>query len=181
MPECLLYSLDKIKKISGFDTKQFTDFLTYRFSSSLNTNKQEEQLYFYYAIKQFSNSETILKNFVSSVLTTNNQILISYFLIDELINKEQYNSAFGEKKEELWLQNYHYLLKHDKTNIETLIPANAVNTKQKDSYKNFYNQNLSESIPLLKPITEVSNTITDYLEKRFSSYTKNQNIDNESA
>lgn len=81
----------------------------------------------------------------------------------------------------MWLQNYHYLLKYDKTNIETLIPANAVNTKQNDSYKNFYNQNLSESIPLLKPITEVSNTITDYLEKRFSSYTKNQNIDNESA
>lgn len=181
MPECLLYSLDKIKRISGFDTKHFTDFLTSRFSSSLNTNKQEEQLYFYYAIKQFSNSETILKDFVSSVLTTNNQILISYFIIDELINKEQYNNAFGEKKEELWLQNYHYLLKYDKTDIDTLIPANAVNTKQKDSYKKFYNENISKSVPLLKPITEVGHTITDYLKKRFSSYTKNQDIDNESA
>ena len=40
---------------------------------------------------------------------------------------------FDEKE---WLQNYHYLLTYDKSNLEILIPAKA---KGKKSEKNYYN------------------------------------------
>lgn len=166
MPECILYSVDKVKNMGGFDYNKFRDFLEARYKSSLNFNRYEEQLYYYYAIKKCENDEMLIK-YKKEVLNSENQILISYYLIDGIIQKEEYEIDVSENK---WLQNYHYLLKYDKDNINILIPKYATKEKQKNSYRTFYKTNIDKNLSIVCPIDKLQEQISNYLKKRIQAY-----------
>lgn len=165
MPEAILYSLHKIKEIEGFDTDKFKDFVIARFNASLNGERQEEQVYFYYAVKLCGFDSELLR-FKEKVLRTENQILISYYICDGLITKEDYQKYIDNHSESEWLQNYHYLLKYDKSNTAILIPEIVKKENQKKSYTDFYKLNLDNDIPIVKPICQVTGDIERFLKIR---------------
>jgi hypothetical protein len=157
--------------MKGFDLSKFKEFLWLRFDATLKTEKYEEQLYFYYAIKECQ-FDDILGEFKEPVLNSKNQILISYFLIDGIIEKDDYSHFISDAKESEWLQNYHYLLVYDKNNIDILLPSKATKDKQKKSYHDFYKLNIDSNIPLLNPITKVTEDIKKFIKERINSYFK---------
>lgn len=168
MPESILYSLDKIMNMKEFDHNMFKAFIELRFKSSLETEKHEEQLYFYYAIKTCGYHD-LLKKFKDKVLKSDNQILISYFLIDRVINKEDYLEFLENPQESNWLQNYHYLLVYNDSNINILLPKFAKNN-QKNSYNIFYKNNITKQISIVKPIEKINDAINRYLDKKIKSF-----------
>jgi len=105
-------------------------------------------------------------NFKEKVLRTDNQILISYYICDGVISKEDYQKYIDNYSESEWLQNYHYLLKYDKNNTDILIPEAAKKDKQKKSYTDFYKQNLDNDILIVKPISDVTKDIDNFLKLR---------------
>lgn len=173
MPEAILYSLHKIKEIEGFDDDKFKDFVLARFNASLNGERQEEQVYFYYAVK-ICGFDCELLRFKEKVLKTENQILISYYICDGLISKEDYQKYIDNYSESEWLQNYHYLLKYDKNNTDILIPEIVKKENQKKSYTDFYKLNLDNDIPIIKPICQVTGDIERFLKIRLyiAKYTR---------
>lgn len=169
MPETILYSIDKVKLMKDFNISKFKDFAFSRFKSTLQTEKFEEQIYFYYAIK-ICGFDAELNAFKEVVLQSKNQILISYFIMDGIIQKADYQAFLDNCKEEEWLQNYHYLLQHEKENIEILMPAAALKERQKNSYKSFYELNLRNNVAMLKSIEEVKRGIQSCIESKIESY-----------
>lgn len=170
MPETILYSLNKVKKMSRFDLGVFRDFALSRFNSSLQTEKFEEQVYFYYAIKICGYDDGLVE-FKDRVLNSKNQILISYFLMDKVIPKSDYQNFVTIPKESEWLQNYHYLLAYDKANLDLIIPEKAKGNKKQKSYMDFYKFNLDNSISFLKPIEKIVVDIDKFIEVKIDSYT----------
>ena len=164
VPETILYSLPKVKSIENFNFSAFREFVLARFKTSLNTDRQEEQIYFYYAIKLCA-FDADLDKFKDLVLNSTNQILISYFLMDGILSKNDYENFVSNPKESEWLQNYHYLLKYDKEKLDLLIPEKA----KGECYRVFYKENLDKGIPILKPIDEISNGIEFYIEAKLES------------
>lgn len=169
MPETILYSIDKVKLMKDFNISKFKDFVFSRFKSTLQTEKFEEQIYFYYAIK-FCGFDAELNAFKEVVLQSKNQILISYFIMDGIIQKADYQTFLDNRKEEEWLQNYHYLLQYDKENIEILMPVGATKERQKNSYKSFYELNSRNNVAMLKSIEEVKRGIQSCIESKIESY-----------
>ena len=174
MPETMLYSLFKIKNMDGFDCGAFKDFLESRYISTLNTNKNEEQVYFYYAIK-LCGFISILKRQKNKVIASANQVLISYYLLDGIISKEEYKAFLKSPKEEEWLQNYHYVLVYEPQNIELLLPKFAKKQKQKDAYYRFYEENIKQSIPIVRPVEMIAAEIENYLDKKIKTYFQQDN------
>ena len=164
VPETILYSLPKIKSIENFNFSAFREFVLSRFKTTLNTDRQEEQVYFYYAIK-LCGFDSDLDNFKGLVLNSTNQILISYFLMDGIISQNDYQDFVSNPKESEWLQNYHYALKYDKEKLELLIPEKA----KSECYKAFYKENLDKDIPILKPVDEIEDDIEIYIETKLES------------
>ena len=172
MPETIIYSLPKIKEINNFNAIKFKDFLNTRFAVSLKNKKFEDQVYFYYAMKICDFDEE-LKKLKEEVVHTGNQILISYYLIDKFISKEEYNNFFPNKREQDWLQNYHYILTYDKDNLELLIPDHAKdNDNKKKSYYDFYKENLDNNISFLRSIDQVETAVDEFIELKIHSYNK---------
>lgn len=171
MPETMLYSLTTIKQMAGFNLKTFKEFVLARFDSVLHSEKYEEQVYFYYAIKVCGLDQELYA-FKDLVLKSKNQILISYFVIDKIINKADYATFVTHPKENEWLQNYHYILVNDKSMIDMLIPENAKKDKQKSSYREFYKLNIDNNTPIMKPIKKVTEDIKKFIEAKIASYSR---------
>mgnify|MGYP000772318239 CR=1 FL=1 len=169
MPETILYSLSRIKNIHGFNRQLFKDFVYSRFKSALQTEKYEEQIYFYYAIKECAIDDRLV-DFKDDVMVSKNQILISYFLIDRIILKSDYQCFVDNPKEDEWLQNYHYLLVYDKSNLDLLIPNQAKNNKKQKSYFDFYKVNLDNNIPIVRNINKIAEDINKFVALKISSY-----------
>ncbi len=169
MPETILYSLSRIKNIHGFNRQLFKDFVYSRFKSALQTEKYEEQIYFYYAIKECAIDDRLV-DFKDDVMVSKNQILISYFLIDRIILKSDYQCFVDNPKEDEWLQNYHYLLVYDKSNLDLLIPNQAKNNKKQKSYFDFYKFNLDNNIPIVRNINKIAEDINKFVALKISSY-----------
>ena len=173
MPETIIYSLPKIKDIENFDMNKFKEFISIRFESSLRNDRHEEQLYFYYAMK-LCNFKEELEKFKTLVFRTENQVLISYYLMDKIITKEEYGSCLLNYNEKEWFQNYHYLLTYDKSNLDILIPAKAKGKKSEKNYYNFYKTNLDNNIPLLKPIDNIEIGVGKFIQAKIDSYSSKQ-------
>ena len=169
MPETILYSLSTIMQMRGFDRSAFKEFVLTRFSSVLHTERQEEQVYFYYAIK-LCKFDSELARFKDAVLHSENQILISYFILDKIITAADYQSEISNPQESKWLQNYHYLLVYDKTAIDALLPVHAKKSRQKQSYHDFYRRNLDCDIPIVRPIREIDGAIKKFVAAKIASY-----------
>lgn len=87
-PEAMLYSVDKFNEMEGFEKSKLHKFFSIRYKESLQKTYNEEQLYFYYAIKIFGYSDILSEN-KDAVINSNNQLLISYYLKDNLFKKEE--------------------------------------------------------------------------------------------
>ncbi|TRZ39233.1 hypothetical protein CEQ21_07645 (plasmid) [Niallia circulans] len=171
-PESLLYSIDKFSNMSSFENQNLKKFLKVRYKQALQKLFNEEQLYYYYAIKTLDFTD-ILINTKEAVLKSNNQLLISYYLSDELFVEEEINILKNNDDERFWFQNYHLILYSPEllSNLEAsidryLIPKRAIKERQKNAYKEFYTQNLQLEIPIIRDIPSVLDEIKDYLELR---------------
>ncbi|WP_141237742.1 hypothetical protein [Bacillus sp. X2(2017)] len=171
-PETLLYTVDKFNVMSNFEKERLYKFFQVRYREALKKQFNEEQLYFYYAIKTFEFTEILEEN-KSSVIKSNNQILISYYLKDGQFGKEYIEKLKEMVDEQYWFQNYHLILYTDdlqsdldKSIRQYLIPKYAKKEKQRDSYMEFYRQNILAGLSIVRDIPEVLEEIKDYLVLR---------------
>lgn len=168
-PESLLYSIDKFNEMTGFDKDKVFEFFRVRYIETLKSQFNDEQLYFYYAIKNLGFT-TILSEAKDWVLGTDNQILISYYLQENLLNEDDINILKAKDDELYWFQNYHLILYSDelKQNMEDsisryLIPKKATKEKQRKEYLKFYKENLGRGIAIIRDIVDVNEEIKYYL------------------
>ncbi len=180
-PEAMLYAVDKFSTMASFENNKLHKFFKVRYNEVLKESFNDEQLYYYFAIKilDFSN---ILIEAKDAVLESNNQILISYYLKDGLFGCDDINKLKTYDDEMYWFQNYHLILYSSdllsdlENSIEKfLVPINAkeqMNDKpprkakkaiQKKSYLNFYKENLESRSSIIRDISNVQEEIEDYL------------------
>ena len=108
-PEVMLYAVDKFNAMRCFDKNRLYKFFKVRYREVLQEPFNEEQLYFYYAIKILS-FENILAEAKDAVLKSDNQILISYYLKDRIFENEDIDILKLNDDEKHWFQNYHLIL-----------------------------------------------------------------------
>lgn len=178
-PEAMLYSVDKFADMSEFCKENVKKFFTIRYKESLKESFNDEQLYYYYAIKIFG-FDDILKSFSKLVTNTKNQILISYYLKDNIFDESEIEQLETLLDEKYWFQNYHLILYTDKlyTNLEDsiekyLIPEMATKLKSKENYKKFYLDNLTSRKPIIRNITDVNEEIKKYLQLKIEESESN--------
>lgn len=176
-PESLLYishimeAKDDIKGNSN--TKSF---LKARYKESLRHELHDVQLYFYYAIKVLG-FDDIVRETTDFVLQSQNQILIAYYLKDNVFSPNQISSLKAIEGEEYWFQNYHLILYTNalncdlNTNIKKyLVPKRLTvkpNTTKENRYHSFYYDNLKQGHALINDISKVTDNIKKYLELRY--------------
>ncbi|MGF6950954.1 hypothetical protein QF028_003459 [Neobacillus sp. B4I6] len=178
-PETMLYSIDKFNDMSNFNNNNLHKFFHVRYREVLKTPFNEEQLYFYYAIKIFGFTDILMEN-KSSVIDTNNQILISYYLKDGYFEKEEIDKLKENVNEQYWFQNYHLILYSsdllddlENSIVKYLIPKKVFKEKKensrekkKNSYMEFYRENISSELPIIRDIPDVLAEIEEYLALR---------------
>jgi hypothetical protein len=171
-PESMLYSVDKFSTMSKFDNEKLRKFFHVRYKEALQRLFNEEQLYFYYALKIFGFTDllTVTKG---AVIETNNQILISYYLKDGIFDQGEIDILKEKEDEQFWFQNYHLILYSpdlradlDNSIVRYLIPKRAYKEHQKNTYIEFYKKNILLEIPIIRDISGVLDEINDYLELR---------------
>jgi len=168
-PEVLLYCIDRFNDMPGFNKQKVHRFFEKRYIESLRVRFNDEQLYFYYALK-ILDFDDILNETKDLVLDSKNQILISYYLKDGIFEETEIEKLKEQEGEEYWFQNYHLILFSDelKSNLEGsiskyLIPKEANKEIQKQSYIDFYKENISSSNKIIRDIIDVNDEIKDYL------------------
>lgn len=170
-PEMLLYTVNKINNTRNFSVEKLKKFLCVRYEESLKDVLHDEQIYYFYAIKKLF-SDMDLRPTANSVLKTDNQVLISYYLKYDLFSDEQVELLKGKKEEQFWLQNYHLILfklSYDdlEENIKKyLIPKQANNLNKIKRFMDFYKSNLSNQVSFITDIENVEENVNIYLETR---------------
>ena len=171
-PESLLYTSDIFNDMGGFDNQKIKPFLKARYMEALISSFHDAQLYYYYAIKSYHLEEG-LEDTANVVLKSQNQILISYYLKDGLFSEEQLSSLKLLDNEKFWFQNYHLILYTpelqsdlDESISKYLMPRKANTESRKERYKKFYKENLILGKPIINEISDVTDNIKEYLEKR---------------
>lgn len=168
-PEALLYAIDKFNEMDNFDKKKVEKFFKVRYNEVLKESFNDEQLYYYYAIKILDFND-IIKETKSLVLESDNQVLVSYYLKDKIFDVKDINFLKGNHGEKYWFQNYHLILYTEDLQINLdesiekyLVPENAIKDKQKNTYKYFYRNNINAKKPIIREIEMVNNEIKTYL------------------
>ena len=184
-PEIMLYSIEKFKYFSYFSEEGFKKFLKKRFNEVLLKPYNEEQLYYYYAVKILG-FDDIFKETENIVVECNNQVLIAYYLKDNIFNDESIGILKSKKSEQYWFQNYHLILFTDlnmslENNIkEYLMPdgirlnptdKKSIEIKQR-TYIDFYKKNLESKISIIKDIENVSGSINEYINLKIEERVK---------
>lgn len=181
-PESMLYLSDRFSNMDKFDNQRVYKFFKVRYFEILKSNYNDEQLYYYYAIKLFGFNDLIL-NAKDLVLKSCNQVLISYYLKDDIFSIEDVQYLKNLTEEKYWFQNYHLILYNIdmlldiENNVDKyLIPKKvekSICTKQSQSdkrntYMNFYKENLSNNRAIIRDIDDVKNEIINYLELKIA-------------
>lgn len=182
-PEALLYSIDKFSQIPEFHNNNIHKFFEIRYIESLKMPCNDEQLYYFYAINLLGFSD-IISQCKDLVLNSNNQVLISYYIKDNLFTISDITSLKSCTSEDLWFQNYHLilyspdLLSDLDTSIEKyLIPKaclpeadgkESTKLRRKQVYHNFYKDNLTSHNSIVQDINDVCYAIHEYLDLRFA-------------
>lgn len=176
-PEVMLYLADRFSEMNKFQNQKMYKFFKVRYHESLKESFNEEQLYYYYAIKIFR-FEDIIESQKELVLKSDNQILISYYLKDCIFCNSDMDYLKSLEKEKYWFQNYHLILYNSdmlldiEENIEKyLIPKKVLQplcnkpdkVAKRESYMNFYKDNLSNGKAIIRNIEDVKNEIIQYL------------------
>lgn len=172
-PEALVYTSYIFNEMTGFDNNKIKDFLKARYKETLTKHLQDEQIYYYFALKCYG-FEQELEQYSEYVLKSKNQVLISYYLKDALLSQQQIDELKLLEEEKYWFQNYHLILYCDdlKTDLETnvkkyLIPRMANNANKHSRYLNFYLENLSNDKSMINDIEMITKNIKEYLSLRF--------------
>ncbi|WP_029505251.1 hypothetical protein [Lachnoclostridium phytofermentans] len=181
-PESMLYLADRFSIMKKFDNQKMHKFFKVRYHESLRSSFNDEQLYYFYAIKLFG-FEDIIGGEKEMVLKSNNQILISYYLKDNIFTKDDLNYLKSLEDEKYWFQNYHMIM-YDmdmlvdlEDNIEKyLIPKKVLQSlcnkpskvAKRESYMNFYMKNLSTGKAIIRDIEDVKTEIINYLELKIA-------------
>lgn len=175
-PECLLYCADRIMKIVDFKAGNFKHFFEVRYKESLKKDFNEEQLYYLYAMKLWG-FDDVLRKQNELVTYSRNQVLISYYLMENWFSMEQVEKLKQQKDEELWFQSYHLILytqelfnNMDSSIDEYLLPNFAEKEVQKNAYREFYKKNLQAKNSIVLSIDEVNEELHDYLDIRFEEH-----------
>lgn len=170
-PETMLYAIDKFSTMDNFDNSKLYNFFRVRYKEVVREPFNEIQLYYFYAIKLLGFTDILIGEKVT-VLRSNNQILISYYLKDGIFESEDIDVLKTNTDENYWFQNYHLILySSDLMNdIENsidkyLIPVNAT-TSQKISYMAFYKDNLLLNNSIIRDIPDVQAEIVEYLRQK---------------
>ncbi|SFC42281.1 hypothetical protein SAMN05421780_105166 [Flexibacter flexilis DSM 6793] len=173
-PEALLYSISKFRQMNKFDYNKFKLFFEIRYEESLKDLYHDEQLYYYFAIKIYG-FDDLLQPMKELVIKSENQVLISYYLKENLFSEEDLSFLQSFKDEKFWFQNYHLIIfKNDLRNNLTesitkyLVPKSCKKEKQKENYINFYKDNIVSNNTLIRDINNVDTTIKSYLEKKIN-------------
>ena len=168
-----MYSADRLSEIANFDAEKFKFFFEVRYKESLKKDYQEEQLYYFYAMKSWG-YDVLLKAQSEAVISSHNQILIAYYLKEKWLSNTQVETLKKYDEEELWFQNYHLILYTpdlladlDDSITKYLIPKNAKKSVQKNSYLDFYKQNLRQSIGMINSVDDILQKMHEYLDIRF--------------
>ncbi len=172
-PECMIYSVHKFFEMTKFDNDKVKSFFKVRYREILKEPFNDEQLYYYYAIKVFGFNE-ILQLVNELVLKSKNQILISYYLKDNLFTEDEVSKLKEMDNEKFWFQNYHLILYRvelygdlENSVNRYLIPEKATKAIQKETYKDFYIENLMSRKSFVRDILEVNEEIDNYLELKY--------------
>lgn len=180
-PESLLYCIDKFSRMTNFEKNIVHKFFKIRYGESLKTSYHDVQLYFFYAI-QLLEFNDILCDFKDLAIQSENQILISYYLKFNLLSEQDTNNLKTTTDECYWFQNYHLILYSTDllTDLENsimtyLIPKRCLPTanesattyNRRQTYMEFYKENLLLGNALIQNIEDVEITIHDYLDLRF--------------
>lgn len=180
-PESMLYSIDKFNSMKDFNKEKIKRFLQIRYKESLYQLFNDEQLYYYYSIKILGFKD-ILIDLKNLVLKSENQILISYYLKDNIFEKEDIKLLKENFDKKYWFQNYHLILYSEdlKNNLEDsindyLIPKNATSDKQKNTYYEFYSKNINANNTIIRDISNVNEEIDCYLNLKIEENEKNWN------
>ena len=185
-PEIMLFSIDKFESMTNFNNDKLSEFFKVRFCESLKKQFNEEQLYFYYSIKIFKFND-ILISLKEKVLNSENQLLISYYLKDNLFDENDINGLKLKTSEEYWFQNYHLILyceellsDIDNSIIKYLVPEkckpailNSTSKINTTSYINFYKSNLESKFSIINDIPIVQTNISSYLSLKHAEYDTN--------
>lgn len=185
-PEAMLYSVDRLAEMKAFKKEKLHHFFKVRYRECLKKNYNEEQLYYFYAISIFGYSDIIEEN-KGLVAKSNNQILISYYLRDNLFGQEEINFLKNLTDEEYWFQNYHLILYSSElmndieASIENfLIPKTVVlsqcnkqsKSNKREEYMKFYKTNLENEKAIIREIPFVKEVISEYLELKMKESEK---------
>lgn len=170
-PETLLYTVERFKRFENFKIK-IKDFLSVRFKCSLQQNFYEEQLYYYYSIRALGYNEILINN-KALVKNSNNQVLMSYFVMNNIFTNDELDEIMCDN-EELWFINYHCLLKKSQSNAFTdedivryLVPKYALSKEcQKNNYLSFYKINIENGISFINSYESIKSSISDYIDKK---------------
>lgn len=172
-PEVMLYSINNFKRFDNFRNK-IKEFLKVRYLYALKNNFFEEQLYYFYSIKSLDLDELLIL-YKNNVLNTNNQVLQSYYLYYNYFDEEDIAVLLKSYSEGNWFVNYHCLLKEmKKRNIEDneillyLIPEYACKDIQKQTYLNFYRDNLNTGVWFINSIEKIKESIDLYISEKIA-------------
>lgn len=168
-PEILLYVIPKFKNYFYFvvSTKNFFEKC---YLNSLAKPFNEEQIYYYYALKNLHSDFILKTEFLGNVIRSNNQILISYYVHYGMFDNTLLELLSDE--EEKWFLNYHIInrLKSIK-DIDVikyikkyLVPKEAKEGYQATIYSDFYKKNMDENKTLMNLNPSVN--IEKYLEAK---------------
>lgn len=151
-------------------------FFEVRYKESLKKDFNEEQLYYFYAMKLWG-FDDVLRQQNELVTYSRNQVLISYYLMENWFLMEQVEKLKQQKDEELWFQSYHLILytqelfnNMDSSIDEYLLPNFAKKEVQKNAYREFYKKNLQAKNSIVLSIDEVNEKLHDYLDIRFEEH-----------
>ena len=115
-------------------------------------------------------------------IQSENQILISYYLKFNLLSEQDTNNLKTTTDECYWFQNYHLILYStdlltdlENSTMTYLIPKRCLPTanesattyNRRQTYMEFYKENLLLGNALIQNIEDVEITIHDYLDLRF--------------
>lgn len=186
-PETILYIMPKIRRYDLVKQHMPNFFLVF-FNEIINSKYYEEHMYVLYGLHTL-NVDEISKNkkIFEAVMSTGNQILKSYFIINYLPKGYDLRSLLV-KNEENWFLNYHIIMKMNDSNLdddidEYLIPEfvktkllsnpnNSQYIEKKNKYHSFYKNNILLNNKIFKSLEEVEIEITSYLNEKIKERTE---------
>lgn len=185
-PETVLYIIEKIKTMKNKKfNDEFFDFLKTTFFNSLEKDFYEEQLYYYFAIKKYNTNYNFEKEIIEKVMKSNNQILSSYFVMNEIdCGNHGYALEYLNEKNNNWILNYHIILKNkDTLDIDTYLNKYLCPKMAKESkryvYIDFYKKLLDNNYKIINSISSVSTKINEFISEKNKEKTANASMIND--